>query len=62
MKKFVLLLVICVLGIQVFAGDIDEAQVPKVVKECVKQEYPEVKKIKWDLRKMRMSTRRSLNQ
>ena len=48
MKKFVLLLVICVLGIQVFAGDIDEAQVPKVVKECVKQAYPEVKKIKWD--------------
>ena len=26
---------ICVLGIHVFAGDIDEAQVPKVVKECV---------------------------
>ena len=35
MKKFVLLLMICVLGIHVFAGDIDEAQVPKVVKECV---------------------------
>ena len=34
---------ICVLGIHVFAGDIDEAQVPKVVKECVKQAYPEVK-------------------
>ena len=34
MKKFVLLLMICVLGIHVFAGDIDEAQVPKVVKEC----------------------------
>ncbi len=48
MRKFVLLLIVCMSSIYVYAGDIDENQVPKVVKECVKKAYSEAKKIKWD--------------
>lgn len=48
MKKGLLLLVICILGVHVYAGDIDESRVPRMVKESVKKAYPEAARVKWD--------------